>query len=460
MAIRRSIPALFAVLAIGGLNACEALEAPDFNNPSAEELEESPTRSGAVAGATGLLIGARENIARFNGYVSLLGILGRESYNLDGADTRFITQMLGVDGLQLDPGARALGGNLWRERYQNIRNANILLAALDALPDAPPDGMTPEEKEATRGFAKTMQALDFLLIINARNDNGAPIDVDRPLSDPPAPFVTKQEVFARIVELLEEAKGNLAAGGSVFPFPLSSGFAGFDTPATFLLFNRALLGRVEVYRMEFDAAAASRALDALGESFLDEGASLDLGVYHVFGTGSGDALSQLVDPDLFAHISIRADAQLQENGVDPDARFLRKVGPAPDPRTLLGVFSDLRFDPLYPSPTSPVPIIRNEELILLRAEANIGLGNISDAADDINFIRTTSGGLPERNDLDASNILDELLYNKRYSLLFEGGHRWIDMRRHGRLNQLPLDQPNHTIHSEFPIPVDETNARQ
>lgn len=477
----RSVRPLLAVLTIGGLVGCEALTVPEFNNPTIDELEETPTRVGANNAATGLLVGARENIAPFNGYVSLTGILGRESYNMDGSDTRFITQFLGLGGQDLDPGARRIGGNLWFERFQNIRTANILLTAVDALPDVPPDGMTPDEKEATRGFAKTIQALDFLLVLNTRDALGAPIDVGRDLREPPAPFVSKAEVLDRIVQLLEEAKGHLQAGGSAFPFPLSSGFAGFDTPQTFLLFNRALLARVHVYRTKVqpgdppDAAAARAALDALAESFISTDAPLELGVYHVFSTGSGDLVSGLVDPRLFANPALRTEAQLQANG-DRDARFLRKICTTgvdpdclPDARTLLFVSSDLRFDRLYPTNTTPVPIIRNEELILLRAEANIALGDIAAAAADLNFIRTTSGNLPARNDLSASNIVDELLYNRRFSLLFEGGHSWIDFRRHGRLDELPLDGPNcntdpgptcNVVHSSFPIPVDEQNARE
>ncbi|MGH7572865.1 MAG: RagB/SusD family nutrient uptake outer membrane protein [Gemmatimonadota bacterium] len=452
MTIMRLAFILLAVLLVSGGTACTNLEAPNFNNPDINQLQENPTRAAATAAATGLLIGARENIAEFNGYVSLTGILGRESYNLDGADTRYVTEI--YTGAELNPGTPAIGGNLWALRYQNIRNGSILLNAVDQLPDDPVTGMTPAEKEATRGFAKSIQALDFLLVINTRDENGAVIDVDRPITDPPAPIEDKEAVFAHIVQLLEEAAGHLENGGDAFPFPLSLGFNGFDTPATFLEFNRALLGRVEVYRGDFVAA-----LTALDESFLTTAAPLDLGVYHSFSGRSGDRLNGLVRPTIYTHPSIETDAEEQTNG-EPDARFLRKVNEVAPAAPLQGLTSDLQFTPLYPSPFAPVPIIRNEELILLRAEANIGLGNVAAAAEDINFIRVNSGGLAERGDLTAANILDELLDQKRYSLLFEGGHRWIDMRRYGKLGELPLDRPGDVVHAAFEIPIDEVLARQ
>jgi hypothetical protein len=43
-----------------------------------------------------------------------------------------------------------------------------------------------------------MQALDLLLVINTRDANGAPIDVDVPI-DELAPTSTRAAVFARIV---------------------------------------------------------------------------------------------------------------------------------------------------------------------------------------------------------------------------------------------------------------------
>jgi hypothetical protein len=51
-----------------------------------------------------------------------------------------------------------------------------------------------------------------------------------------------------------------------------------------------------------------------------------------------------------------------------------------------------------------------------------------------------------------------LLYERRYSLLFEGGHRWIDSRRLGKLADLPLD--GGFIHTDMPIPTAETDPRK
>ena len=429
--------------------ACSDLTVPDYNNPSLEDLESNPTPAKIATAAQGLLVGSRTQMGAQNGYVSLLGIVGRESYNFDPADPRFITEMLIGP---LDGGSPAFGGNLFPLQYRNIRNGHILLRALDGVA-----GMTDPQLEAVRGFAKTIMALDFLYVINTRDDLGAPIDVDRPPTDEPAPIASKAEVFAHIVSLLDEAEGHLAAAGSTgFPFGLPAGFDGFETPATFTEFNRALKARVDVYMGNTDEALIS-----LSESFLDPSASLDLGVYYSYGTGSGDLDNQLYDPTgraILAHPSIETDAQLKTNG-QPDDRLTRKVEQLDEERTVQDITTDLAFT-IYESNEAPIPIIRNEELILLRAEARLAEGDLPGATQDIDLIRTTSGGLPPlAGTPTAAQLLDEIVYNRRYSLLLEGGHRWIDARRLGRLNTLPLALPSHNRFSRFPLPEAECLAR-
>lgn len=455
MRVTTVLPALVATLLIG---ACNSLGVTDLNNPGLDQLQNSPTRAGVLSIATGLQLSTRYNVGQQAGYYSELGILGRELYNIDPADPRFITEMLIGP---LDGGSPAFGGNHFAQPYASIRTANVLLRALDKLPSDPLTGMTAAEKEATIGYTQTLQAYDFLRVINTRDDFGAPVDVDIDPAGTPAPIKTKAEVFAHIVNLLDSAKTHLQAGGAAFPFPMSAGYEGFDTPATFLKFNRALRARVAVYLDDFTTALALLA-DG-GETFINTGAPLTLGVYHSFSQTAGDSTNNLFDPTgraLIAHPSLETDAQLQVGGAK-DQRFLDKTLLLDKPASAAGLQSKFALN-VYTSPTAPVPIIRNEELILLRAEANIGNHNPAAALPDINLIRQTSGNLaPLAGFADEAAARAELLYNKRYSLLFEG-HRWIDLRHYGLLNTLSADPTNFgpaTRLRRFPFPTNECLAR-
>jgi len=69
----------------------------------------------------------------------------------------------------------------------------------------------------------------------------------------------------------------------------------------------------------------------------------------------------------------------------------------------------------------------------------------------------SSAGLGAYGGTDASDaLLDEILHQRRYSLFAEG-HRWIDMRRNGRLGEIPTDRPGDEVFDQFPTPVTEGN---
>jgi hypothetical protein len=433
---------LLSLLAGGG---CDY----DIANPnSPETIGEDPSRGQVAAAATGLLVATRVDYAD---YVLDVGILGREAYRFDPSDPAFITEL--IIG-PLDPGSDPFGGDHWAEQYAAIRGANALLAA---VPTA--TRLTVEEQSAVNGFARTLQALNFLLVLGAHTQDSIPIEIQLDVTAPPAPFVSNAAAYDHVVALLDQARAELQAGGAAFPFSLPPGFAGFNTPATFIQFNRALRARVAVYRGDFAGALA-----ALGESFVNPDGPLETGVYLDYGTGPGDVPNPLSqDPQVgenVVHPSVEAGAQLQPGGA-PDQRFLSKTVARPpasggDPP----LSSDLGWI-RYPSPSSPIPIIKNEELLLLRAEANIGLGQLALAAEDINRVRTRSGLLaPVAAFATPEAALDELLYNRLYSLLYEGGHRWIDARRTNRLATLPVDRPGDQVFVTLPVPRDEVLARQ
>ncbi|WPB78643.1 RagB/SusD family nutrient uptake outer membrane protein [Archangium violaceum] len=449
-----------ALCATMGLGGCGDLTVPDLNNPSLESFQETPTRTAVINASTGLLIGTRTGMTNQNGYVALMGVLGRESLVLDSADPRYVGEMLA--GPALNGGSPAFGGNFWDNPYANIRNANTLLNALAKV-----EGVTEAEKNAIRGFAKTIQALDFLVIVNTRDTNGAPIDVNRPFGSALAPIESKEKVLAHIATLLDEAKAHLEAGGTAFPFPMGSGFRDFEprtdgkvidiTVPNFIKANRAIKARVDVYRERWEEALVD-----LDESFLDIRAPLDLGVFHAYGTGSGDVKNTLNGPNIFANPILLEDAKQPDGSLD--ARVERKVKNSENPGELPGVIEKYsKAFAQYTADTASIPIIRNEELILLRAEANIRLERYEAAMDDINFIREESGGQAEIPEvLEGELAINELLYQRRFSLLMEGGHRWIDMRRYGKLDALKREDPpgmSFNVHPRFPIPTTEMIGR-
>jgi starch-binding outer membrane protein, SusD/RagB family len=438
------------LIALGGA-ACDF----DIANPNSPDIiGENPNRSEVAASSIGLLIATRADVAD---WALDAGLLGREAYRFDGSDPRFTGELMQGP---LDPGSRAFGGDHWAEPYAAIRSANNLLAVIGTA-----SALTPEEQNAVRGYAHTLQAYNFIIVLSARTQDGIPIDVGIDVTAPPAPLVTNAEAWTRVIQLLDGAVTELqAAGTSAFPFTLPSGFTGFNTPATFIQFNRALRARVAVYRADYTGA-----LTFLTESFLNPAAPLELGVYMDFSAGAGDLPNPLaLDPQVgenFGNPLLRTQAQLQTDGVSLDRRFLTKLVPRPQrsagtPQVLTSDLGWIR----YPSPNSPIPLIKNEELILLRAEANIGLGNFPAAVPDIDLVRTTSGGLPAYSGPVDASMIGELLYNKRYSLMYEGGHSWIDYRRYNLTSALTgLDRvgpPPDVIFATLPTPTAETLPRQ
>jgi starch-binding outer membrane protein, SusD/RagB family len=438
------------VIAAVTLGACQEVTVPNYNNPNIDQLLNSPDAGTVNTAVVGLIISLRDRVGT---EASAMGILGKESYNLDQAEPR---NVLGYLQGPIEPGGFVQDLS-WTAGYRNLRQAAIILAAVDKV-----STYTNAQKEGIRGFVKTVMAMELLTQVRIRDVAGIMVDIS---ADPAAPLgaiVAPDVALTRISALLDEAKTHLqAAGTTPFTFSLHSGFTGFNTPATFLQFNRGIKARTEVYRKQWALALA-----ALSESFIDTttktAASLAKGVYHVYSTASGDVTNPLFDPTptrLYVHPSILSGAQLRANN-QPDLRLSSKTAPGVS-RVVVQVQGTNKFT-MYPTSTTPVPILKNEELILLRAEANYQNGNVQGALDDINFIRVNSGGLaPLAGFADLNAFVDELLYNRTYSLLFEGGHRWVDARRYNRLAQLP--KINTAINEKtFPyvmFPQDECNQR-
>jgi hypothetical protein len=383
----------------------------------------------------------------------------RQNRNSRGA---FLTST----GNKIDPAGFAVEN--WAGPYGNLRDIFNFKNTIAA------SSLTATQKSAALGFTKTLEAMELLTVISTRDTLGLVIDqnVDASVL---APFVSRDSAYKYILAQFASGASDLAAGGAAFPFNLHSGFSGFNTPATFLLFNKAMTAKAAAYYATSGggAAAWATALTALNGSFINTSATtraaLDAAVTLPYSPATGDAINPLSvtnNTDLYAHGSFTTDVPLKANGVTKDDRYTAKIGsrPARSGPQGLGIESTIGFN-IYPATSSSIPVIRNEELILLKAEALLATGDKAGAITLINAIRVYSGGLAPSTLTVASpdaTVLTELLLQKRYSLILEGD-RWIDLRRYNRLDQLPIDITSgtnkHFIARVQPIPQAECLSR-
>jgi len=421
--------------------SCEVEEFSDLNNAEVDAFEDNLTRGDLQDLVGGILYSSR---VRLGTYFDDTGVIGREYYRFSGSEPRFTGDLLGREGLMLDNNTFYITAP-WGARYRTVKNANLILGFIENQDLSAQ--FTEAELSGTRGFLKTFIAYELLLNLNLTYENGIRLDVDD--ENNLGPFVSKSEALQGIRSLLEEGAGDLESGGDSFPFILSSGFSEFDSPDSFLEANKAISARVAAYQEDYPAV-----LSFLEDSFLTlDPMELNNGIFYNFSLDQTD----IANPLFFAVEGLTAgNARVMQPSFVTDAENgderLDKVAELDAPimqDDLSGTYAVFR----YKSNTDDIPIIRNEELILLYAEANI-FQNPDEAVNALNIIRNAAGLDDYSGSTTEGALIDEMLKQRRYSLYAEG-HRWIDMRRYDRLDELPLDRPEDDVFVQFPIPLTE-----
>lgn len=431
---------VFPVLLMLGFSACTIDPVDDPNNPGLDPITKNASLSEIQNLVDGIDGAMRLNLGF---YYDGVGVIGREFYRYSTSDPRFTSDLLGKDQAVLDNNT-FYTTNPYAARYRAIKNANILIEAVGNSKAITSD----ERRNAAKGYANTIKAYQLLLVWVQQYDNGIRVDVADPNNL--GPFIgngNQQEGLRAIGTLLDEAYGQLNNGGSRFPFTLNSGYGSLDTPAGLAKVNRALMARVQVY-----LEAWSNALTALNNSFFDLNGDLQTGIYHPYSTSGGDELNPQWYP-LGAKGETRVVQESWVTDAEPGDNRLHKATMRADTAFQDGLSSRYDFT-VFSSNDSPFPIIRNEELILIYAEANAQLDNTTDAVTALNIIRNAAGLPDYSGGTSKAELVDEMLKQRRYSLFGEG-HRWVDMRRYNRLGTLPIDRPGDDVWIKFPRPATE-----
>ena len=398
---------------------CEDLDFPDPNNPTSD-----------TATIQSLITGAEAQMrSGFGVWIRDLLVVGREAYYLEPADPRYTGELLHGP---VDPGG-FLCYTPWAANYKVMKNCETILNSAEA--DA-----------GAKGVAQTLNAYCLMRVLAMTDENGARLNYDGDINN--VDIATKAQVLAEIESLLNDGHSNLGSAGDAFSFTLSSGFDGFNTPGTFKHFNRGLMARVSVLQDKWDQAqTALTSVDAWMN-----GVDHDAGVYHVFSSGANDGDNQMFEDPSAATLKLMVHPSFLTDAHEGDARLANNVLVREDTITYDGLESYLA-PTLYSGSYDPVPMMRAVELQLLQAEVHIGNGDYASAESIMNSLRTAAG-VTEYSGTDASNAVDRVLHEKRYSLFLEG-HRLTDMRHYGKTDQLPLDRDGDTVVT-FPIPETET----
>ncbi|MFN2439697.1 MAG: RagB/SusD family nutrient uptake outer membrane protein [Chitinophagaceae bacterium] len=425
---------IIAAFTISMLSSCEIDRIDDPNNPSVTGILQNASLGEIQNLVTGTESGMRDALSFYYDDVS---VIGREYYRFSTSDPRFTSDLLGKGTAVLDNNTFYIT-NPFAARYRVIKNANILIDALSNTKAV----ITEPQRKAGIAYAKTVQAYQLLLVLNLLHDNGIRVDVRDP--DNLGPFLNRTQSLDAILNLLNEANADLKGNAAMLPFQTT---LYSNTASEFSKFNRALTARVAVYKQDWATANT-----ALTESFLNLTGDLNAGVYHLFSTAGGDQRNPLFFPLNSSGEARVAQPSFVTNAEAGDTR-LNKVSLRTAAAFQDGLTSSYDFF-LYKTDVDRIPIIRNEELILLYAEVKAQTNQPVEAVMAINRIRNAAGLPVYVGAVTTSALITEILKQRRYSLYGEG-HRWIDLRRYNLLSQLPIDRPGDDVWTQFPIPANE-----
>jgi starch-binding outer membrane protein, SusD/RagB family len=445
---------LASMVVIAGAAACKDNTVPYLSGPTSV----SNTPVGVQQAITGLFFAARIDVGN---YVIISSSFSRDEANFTNTEPRWILEGLSIEPIPFNDAF--ISEYMFDQEFNNAKFANSILASLPHIVPA----YATAQVDAITGVVQTMKALQFMMIAETRDTLG--ISVYSITASSPQPVYCNKDVWQYIVALLDSGNAALNAAGSIpLPVTLPNGFSsvsGFTSPSnalgSFASFNRALAGKAGLelaYAIARggagaptpttpgapDATALTRADSAIKSSALfNVGAittptpggfniSDPYTVYHSFSTQSSDLTNPIQGTNTLA---LMWDFVTDVDTIN-DARWKAKFSlnnQSVQQASFNAVASPYIYS-YYGSPSSPIPIVRDEELALIDAQIQLGLGQLGNAITLINQVHQQAGGFgsPLAIPSDYIDVRNALLKEQRISTALEaGGDRNISIRMYG-----------------------------
>lgn len=235
----------------------------------------------------------------------------------------------------------------------------------------------------------------------------------------------------------------------------------------------ALLARVYLYQKNWQQAE-TLATEVISESstyeLLDDLNTVFLAnsreaIWQISPIGGGGIASNTNDGNIFIidpFFSFFASIQLQDDFVntfqEDDQRREDWVGFNSSKNAYFSYKYKIRASSEFPIIEYSM-VLRLAEQYLIRAEARAKQGKISEALSDLDVIRSRANLKSFESEVSGINeevLLNEIFVQRRKELFTEWGHRWYDLKRSGRAQQIfgtkPLWDPTDIF---YPIPAEE-----
>ncbi|MBO0353545.1 RagB/SusD family nutrient uptake outer membrane protein [Muricauda ruestringensis] len=342
---------------------------------------------------------------------------------------------------------------LWKPAYSYIYYSNAVLEGIKGS-----TSLSEEVQRQLEGEAKVVRALSYFYLVNLFGD--VPIitttnfEINRV-----APKNPIAQVYQQIISDLQDAKELLAVD-----YSFSNGERVRPNQAV----AAALLARVYLFTENWGDVESQATLVINDEKY-----HLSSDLSKVFLANSEEAIWQLkpvnINNTLEAQYFVPSSgtnipfASLTESLLNAfeegDMRPVDWVGDVtPNMETFYFPFKYKIRDTSVPTSEYSM-ICRLAEQYLIRAEARARQGNLTGALEDINRIRNRAG-LGESSANTQEEILDAIMQERRVELFSEGAHRWLDLKRTNRIDEVlvPIKPDWQPTDAFYPIPQKEREA--
>lgn len=433
------------------LSSCKKMVTvvPPYHQPSAENVfKDEATAVSALTGiyikmsGTGIFSGNR-NINMFTG-------LSSDEFKLNDGITDRSFNACYTNSLTSTDASNDFGSNFWMSLYELIYYCNSAIEMLNRT-----NSLSLAVKEQLFGEAKFLRAFFYFYVINLYGDAPVILTTDYKINS--SIFRSSKDiVYNQIEEDLKDAKNLLSAeylNGNLQKYSPSN-LAERVRPTKWAAMS--LLSRVYLFRLKYSDAENEASL-VIGNSALYSLQSLS----NVFLKNSQESIWQLQPVNVGGNTEdaktfiLSASTPPTTGGtvtrpVSLSSQILSSFEPNDQRRTAgnwVGVvtlsgttyYFPFKYKNNTATLTEYLMVLRLGEQYLIRAEARARQNNLIGAIDDLDKIRGRAQ-IPlistSNPTITQSALLEKIMQEKQVELFSEWGHRWLDLKRNGKVDEV------------------------